>query len=269
MATTNLASAKRFYAGVFDWEFEDVTDNDGGYAVARRSGMPVAGVAQVPENNVPLWGVMLYASNVEEAYAQAVAAGGQEALSPREVEPGVWMAIVVDPCGATIGFKNSNDEIALFAAGEPSTPVWYELMSGREWEQTLDFYHRAAGWDIRTSSATDGFRFAVGEIDNASVAGMWDSSKLIEDDAQLAKSEAPSLWTVYMGVKDMKEALAKTEEFGGKVARQPWESDFGVMATITDPEGAVLNLCEVDEYVPSEEEVHEPDLFAPEDFQAK
>ena len=49
--------------------------------------------------------------------------------------------------------------------------------------------------------------------------------------------------------------------------RPAWESEFGRMATIEDPTGALVNLCEVEEFVP-DEDAHEPDLLAPENFQA-
>ena len=152
----------------------------------------------------------------------------------------------------------------MIAAGEPGTPVWFELMVAQNWDTTLEFYHELAGWDIKAmgESAGEGagaeeFRYATGEFDGAAVVGLWDTSKL----------EVPGMWTVYLGVADVDAAIANTPELGGKVIRPVWESEFGRMATIEDPTGALVNLCEIEEFVP-DEDAHEPDLLAPENFQA-
>lgn len=247
LATTDLAGAKSFYEAVFGWEFDQATE---GYAVAKKEGMPVAGLAQIPEGNISLWGLMLYTPNVADAHRKAMAAGAESALDPQEMNDGSNMAILVDPSGATIGLKKPADEVALLAAGEPATPVWHELVVGHHWEETLEFYHELAGWDIRAGEAEDGFRYAIGEFEGSALVGMW------------AADEARSMWTLYLGVGEMGPTLEAATQHGGDIVRQPWKSEFGYMASITDPQGALVNLCEVEEYVPQEDDVHEPDLFA-------
>ncbi|KAB1502708.1 VOC family protein [Corynebacterium sp. 320] len=290
LATTDLDAAKAFYAGVLGWEFQQVSPM---YALAKKDGMSVAGVAQVPKDNVSLWGMMLYTPNVADAHAKALEAGATSVLEPQDIKDGSSMAMIVDPCGATVGLKRPADEIALFAAGEPSTPVWHELLVGAEWDKTLEFYHTLAGWDIRAmgggsngdagasdSDADASSRYAVGEYDGAALVGMWDTSRMLTPDTlntdatsaagvpEATDASTVSMWTLYMGVGNLSEAIGKALELGGTLVREPWLSEFGRMATIQDAQGALLNLCEVEEYVPSEDEVHEPDLFAPEDFRA-
>lgn len=255
LATTDLAAAETFYAGLFGWEFTRMSD---GYAVAKKEGMPVAGLAQVPAESVSLWSMLLYTPDVASAHDKAIAQGATSALDPREMPDASNMAIITDPGGAAVGLKNTTDEVALLAAGEPGTPVWHELAIGKDWEATLDFYHELAGWDIRTGEEEDGFRFAVGEYEGSALVGMWDASNLAE-----SGEEMTSMWLVYWGVGDIEEAINTAVNLGAEVARTPWMSEFGHMATIIDPQGAIVNLCEVDEYVPSEDEVHEPDLLAP------
>lgn len=257
LATTDLKAAQEFYGPLLDWEFEEESD---GYVIAKRSGMPVAGLGQIPEGANSIWGLMLYAPQLDTVHANAVKAGATSALEPRDLGKRGKMSVLVDPSGATIGLKRPADEQAFFAAGEPGTPVWHELMVGSEWDRTLEFYHELSGWDIKLMNDSDEFRYATGEWEGNPLAGMWDTSKL---------AEQPSMWTLYMGVLDVDAAVAKVESLGGTVVRTPWESEFGRMATLQDPTGALLNLAEVPEYEPEMDEAHEPDLFAPEDFQPK
>ena len=42
LASTDAAGAEKFYSELLGWEFEQVSD---GYTVAKKQGMPVAGIA--------------------------------------------------------------------------------------------------------------------------------------------------------------------------------------------------------------------------------
>jgi predicted enzyme related to lactoylglutathione lyase len=253
LATTDLATAKSFYADLLGWEFDDPC---GGYVVAKKQGLPVAGLGEVPEDKPSLWGLMLYTPDVDDAYAKAVEAGAHGALSPRDVGRRGRMAVLVDPSGATIGFKQPRAEEPFFAAGEPGTPVWHELLVGENWDETLAFYHELAGWDIRTQTDSDRFRYATGDYDGAPLCGLWDTSELDEN---------PSMWTLYLGCTDVDAAAEVARTSGGRVVRAPWDSELGRLTTIVDPTGALVNLCQIEEPEPeSMEDVHEPDLLAPE-----
>lgn len=271
LATTDVDAAQEFYGGLFGWSFEQVADGYDGYLIAKRDGMPVAGLARIPEG-APLWGLSLYMPDVADAHDKAVTAGAESVLPPTDNgEARGEMAVIIDPAGAAVGLKRPADEHALFAAGEPGTPVWHELLVGKNWAETAKFYHELAGWDIRQvggdtadaeiaagSAEPTEPRYAVGEYEGAALVGLWDTAAL---------DGSPSMWTLTMGVANMTAAIASVTELGGAVVREPWASEFGLMATITDPAGALLNICEIGEFVP-EDDVHEPDLFAPEDFRA-
>lgn len=252
LATPDLPAAQRLYGPLLGWDF--VPTDSPGYVIAQRSGMPVAGLAQVPEGSPATWGLLLYAPDVEEAHTQALRAGATSILAPTDMGDRGWMSVLADPSGARIGLKCPADEQVFFAAGEPGTPVWYELLVSRNWQSTARFYHELTGWDIKLLSATDEFRYATGEWESSPVAGFWDTSHV---------EGQPSGWTVYMGVSNVDEAAAKVGALGGLVVREPWDSDFGRMATVQDSAGGVLSLAEVPEYHPDMDPVHEPDLFAP------
>ncbi len=250
LATNDLRRAMDFYGAVLGWEFEEKTEH---FAMAKRDGLPVAGLAQIPEGDNSMWGLSLYTPDVKDAHDKSVRCGASSVLEPHDLENDAAMAVILDPAGAAIALKNPEGEQALIAAGEPGTPVWFELLVAKNWAETLNFYHELAGWDIKMASDNDDFRYATGDLNGAALAGLWDTSGL-EDSA--------SMWSLYMGVASVDQATQKAKDHGGSVVRQPWNSDFGRMSTILDPTGALLNLCEIAEYDPAAEDQHEPDLFA-------
>jgi predicted enzyme related to lactoylglutathione lyase len=50
---------------------------------------------------------------------------------------------------------------------------------------------------------------------------------------------------VYFGVADATAASARVVELGGTVVRDPWDSEFGRFAQVTDPFGGLFFLHEV------------------------
>jgi len=57
----------------------------------------------------------------------------------------------------------------------------------------------------------------------------------------------PSHWLIYFGVADADTASARVQELGGSVVRDPWDSDFGRFAQVTDPLGAIFLLNQIRE----------------------
>lgn len=253
LATTDLEKAKSFYTELLGWEFDNPCGD--GYLVAKKEGMPVAGLGEVPEDKSSLWGLLLYAPDIDHVHEEAVNAGATSILSPRDVGRRGRMSVIVDPSGATVGLKQPAGDEPFFAAGEPGTPVWHELLVGEQFDATMKFYHDLAGWDIRQHSDTDKFRYATGEYNGEPLCGMWDTSELDEN---------PSMWTLYLGCADVDAAAKKVKKFGGKLVRAPWNSELGRLCTLVDPTGALVNLCEIAEPTPeSLEDIHEPDIMAP------
>lgn len=264
LLTSDVDVAKSFYSDVLGWEFDaPIGGVDHNAGVARKSGMPVAGIVPGPSasGNEPAgrWMMMLYTPDVVAAYKGAVAAGAGEILPPQDLGPAGAAAVIADPSGALVGLRAPGDEQAILAAGEPGTPVWFELYISANWEKTLEFYHELAGWDIRTGGEGDGERFGVGEIDGQPVAGFIDA-------ASVQPEEAPqAMWSVHFGVADVEEAAKTVADKGGAVLAGPLNTSLGRAVLVADAVGAHVGLCEVPEFVPEDHE-HEPDLFAPEGF---
>jgi predicted enzyme related to lactoylglutathione lyase len=57
----------------------------------------------------------------------------------------------------------------------------------------------------------------------------------------------PSHWQVYFGVPDVTAAAARVRQLGGTVLQEPWTSDYGAFAKVTDSAGAMFLLSSVDQ----------------------
>ena len=258
LVSRDLEAAKAFYADVFGWEFKQVDDT---YAVATKDGMPVAGLTGNPDSPGSRWGLYFYAQDVAGAHEAALKVGGQGLLGPTPTDDGTTRALLTDPTGALVSLKDSADEQAIMAAGEPGTPVWFELTTTRNWEDTLEFYHQLTGLDIKIHGGEPGGRYATGDLDGHGVIGFWESDATAGSPAQSQPVDSDGLWLLTWGVKDLKAALEAVKQRGGHVAQVSSGGDAPA-ALILDAEGAAFQLAEVPEYDPAADDVHEPDVFA-------
>ena len=237
LITDDLASAKRFYGGLFGWTFEETQLRNGNdYALARSGDVYVGGMVAVaaPDDGSEYsrWLPYVSVTNVDEAVARGLAAGADIAVSARDVDLG-RVAAIVDPEGAVIGLVTSTvgDPDDRTTAAAPSRPVWTELLSDDP-EGAAKFYQALAGYDIDTIDRRGGsYTFLTNNGINR--VGIMEKPG----------DEVSPVWLTYFGVNDPAAAAAQAESLSGKIilAASPELRD-GTMAVVTDPAGAVLVL---------------------------
>ncbi|MGC5582818.1 VOC family protein [Ornithinimicrobium sp. W1665] len=82
---------RRFYADVFGWTYEDLSEGDMRYAVARAPGEDrsgTAGLGLVGAGEGPYWSVVLQVADTDEAVARVRDAGGRVTTEPFDSEHG-------------------------------------------------------------------------------------------------------------------------------------------------------------------------------------
>ena len=144
------------------------------------------------------------------------------------------MAILADPAGAVVGAWQPGQHTGFGKYNEAGSVAWDELHS-KDFEASKNFYGEVFGWQYEPTSDTDEFRYYVGQIDGAPVAGLMDSAKFLPP-------EVPSMWTVYFSVADIDVACEKVTAAGGRVIRPPENTPFGRIAELADPTGAMFKL---------------------------
>lgn len=116
---------------------------------------------------------------------------------------------------------------------EPGTPCWIDLGTPDQ-DAAAEFYGALFGWSVEEgedAEATGGYRVAT--LRDKAVGGVM---KLMEEGQ-------PPAWSTYICVSDADATAAKAKEAGGSVMFEPMDVlDYGRMAFIVDPTGAVLGL---------------------------
>lgn len=249
LMTTDIRKASSFYAQVAGWDIKEISADR---RLARVAGMPVAGIVQQPEDaQLPdTWVLYFLADDLDAQVEEVNSLGGRVLAPPTEISTG-RMALLVDAAGAIFGLIEPTTEEAFIAAGEPGTPVWHELTAISDYPRAVEFYSALLEWDFRSLEGVPGMNYTTALAEGAPFAGIWDAAGAFDQ-------SLPNFWQSYIGVADIDAAVAAAAE-KGEVIREPWESEFGRMALVADPMGAVVTLCQVD---PPVEEGHEGDPLA-------
>lgn len=231
--------AAEFYGRIFGWTAGEPDTEYGGYVNFTKNGMPIAGMmrndgsAGQPDG----WTTYLSVPDAKATTEAVVAAGGQAHLEPMQVGPLGSMGLVADPGGAAIGLWQPGLHQGFGLTSEAGAPCWHELHT-RDYARVLDFYRTAFGWETRTMSDDDTFRYTQMVVGDGEYAGVMDASGFLPEGA-------PSAWQIYIGVEDADATLAVAVELGGAVVQPAEDSPFGRMAQLADPTGASVKVVAV------------------------
>ena len=234
LATTDLTSAKVFYAGLFGWVFVDVPSPEGAYSMATKDGATVAAAYQMSAemigNNIPPhWATYITVARLEETLAKVEAAGGTVVQRPHEIPGTGRMAAVQDPAAAVFALWEPGGHIGAQRANEPGTLVWNELQN-YDTDAAKAFYEAVLGWSAVTAEMPTG-EYTSFMLGDKPVAGMMA--------IQPEWGPVPPNWSVYLGVEDCQAACEYTAGNGGRVEVPPMEiPNVGTFALLQDPAGA-------------------------------
>lgn len=231
--------ATEFYGAIFGWTAEEPSAEYGGYVNFTKNGVLIAGMMRNDGSTgqPDVWTTYLSVPDAKATTEAAVAAGGQVHLEPMQVGPLGSFGLVADPGGAAIGLWQPGVHQGFGLDSEPGAPCWHELLT-RDYAGVLDFYRTVFGWETRTMSDDDSFRYTAMVVGGDECAGVMDASGFLPEGV-------PSAWQVYIGVEDTDATLAQAVELGATVLTAAEDSPFGRLAQITDPTGASIKLVAV------------------------
>jgi uncharacterized protein len=228
----DVSAARDFYAALFGWRMVDAGEN-GGYAVARLSGRPAAGVGPNPSGSStpPVWTTYLAADDVDAVAARVTAAGGQILMAPTDVVEAGRMAVAADPTGAVFGLWQARGRAGAEVVNEPGALTWNECMT-RDYEQARRFYTEVFGYDVEEIG--DGsFRYCVLHLGGRPVGGLGEL-------AATMPADIPPHWMSYFAVADTDETLTRATGLGARVRMPAQDTPYGRMAVLEGPQGEVF-----------------------------
>jgi predicted enzyme related to lactoylglutathione lyase len=237
LAADDPGSARLFYEGLFGWQIIEGGEETGGYMLCQRDGRPVAGLGGKMGQQVPsAWTTYLAADDIDAVFGKIPDSGGQVLVAPMDVMDLGRMGIAMDPAGASFGVWQAGSHFGIGLANEPGALTWEENMS-RDLNANKAFYAAVFGWTYDDVSS-EGFEYATISVSGKpgaenSVGGI---GKIADDDAT-----TPG-WRIYFAVDNADESTDEVVKLGGSVVQPPWDTPYGRMSLVADPEGANFAL---------------------------
>jgi len=237
LQASDVDRAAAFYDDLFGWTHESSGAEYGGYVMFFSDGKPVAGLMAGQPGNpyVDVWTTYLATADADATAKAALGAGGQVMMEPMTVPAQGRMALFRDPSGGVVGAWQPAEHKGFGVIGETGAPAWFELVT-KDYEAALPFYRDVFGWELVTLSDTDEFRYSTARFGGDDLAGIFDASGALA-------AEVPSHWQMFIQVDSTDDAVARVTELGGTVMREPWDSEYGRMAWVADPNGAPFMIA--------------------------
>ena len=230
LGTGDAPDAKRFYGGLFGWEFDDLpTGEKGTYSICRLKGKAVAGLYDRAEE--PGWGSYVKVEDVDRAAGRARELGAEVVVEPFDTPGDGRVATVRDPSGAVVSLSQPGESFGAELVNEDGAWTWNELVSP-DLGTAREFYAQLFGWaaaDIPGPVARTSF--SLGEL---LVGG---------GHAPIGPEDPTPRWTISFWVADVDRCVERTRELGGGMVLEPMDIPIGRFAIVSDPAGAAFTVA--------------------------
>jgi predicted enzyme related to lactoylglutathione lyase len=240
LACLDEAVAQNFYGGLFDWQFavrRDPATATGRYTISSLGGVAVGGLYRAAAGRPARWTLHLAVASIAHAAEWVEHLGGTLTLGPIDIPQRGSILHALDPSGTPVVFWQPAITWQ-FASGAPGT---------------------FAGADLNTHDGEAADRF-FGRLFNYSSHQIGDSyidyaEWRLEHEPVLYRyvmgpeydPRTPPHWMIYFEVDPARGADAVAGHaimLGGTVVIQPYDTPFGRMAIIADPDAAVFAIID-------------------------
>jgi predicted enzyme related to lactoylglutathione lyase len=232
LSTTDPDGAKRFYAELFGWDYDDQPIPQGGvYSMARKEGKDVAAVFQAQEGMPTAWTSYVTVESADSAATRANDVGGTLMAEPFDVMDVGRMSVIADPTGAALCLWEARSHIGASLVNTPGSMTWNDLATPDP-AAAADFYQALFGWSVEEIPDAGGYRvIRNGGRTNGGMAPL--------DPARMGAGTPPN-WTPYFGHADVGRLVGEVGGLGGRVLAEPMQMPQGAFAVLSDPQGAVF-----------------------------
>lgn len=238
LATSDPASAKAFYTGLFGWHAEDLEAGAAGtYTTLRHGGKEVAILyLQQPEARAadapPHWTSYISVEDADQIAARAGELGGAAVFrEPFDVFDAGRVAAIRDPTGAIVSLWQPRSRIGATLVNDVGALCWNELAT-TDVERAKRFFDELLGWEYETDAGGYASIRNAGRLNG----GM---RKQTEGERGI-----PPNWLPYFTVESTDEAARRAAHAGGRALVPTTEIHIGRFAVIADPQGATFAVFE-------------------------
>ncbi len=241
LMTTDIESAKAFYANVVGWGARDASTPILAYNLFTVGGVPVTGMTKLPDDArragaAPHWVGYVGVDDLDAAVGRIKQFGGAVRVPPTEAPDISRFSIVADPQSATLalvkGMKPGREQSP--GLGAPGRIGWHELIAA-DGEKAFAFYSQVFGWqkaDAHVGAMGTYQQFSAG---GETIGGMFTKPPMLPF----------PFWLYYFNVIDIEGATKRVEAGGGEILYGPTEAPGGAwIVHCADPQGALFALLD-------------------------
>ena len=229
LSTPTPQQTRDFYAALFGWEYQ-ISEEFGGYANAHLNGKVAAGISPLSQgmDGPNAWRVYFASDDLHADAGRVKSSGGSVIEGPMQVGEQGHMGFFSDPTGATFGLWQPIQHMGGQGQGVGSM-VWAEVNT-HDSARAVAFYSQLFRADSEQLAGVDYHTLQHGGRSFAGVSGA----------AQNWEAVGAGGWMVYFYTDDVDQAAQMAEQNGGKVLVAPFDMEYGRMAVLADPAGAVF-----------------------------
>lgn len=242
LAVPDTAAAADFYGQVMGWEaVEFPSPGEMPYTFFTRGGKTAAGMGRLSEEQQdagvpPVWSSYIAVDDAEDVVKRAADLGAEVMMPAMDVMSAGKMAFLADPTGAAFGLWQAGEHQGSDAFNEPGFMTWNELAT-RDTSSVVGFCTALFGWGVEVQDH-DGFVYTTSTRGDRPNGGTFDRKNY-------APPELPAHWAAYFAIDDIDRAVETARGLGATIAREPTDSEFGRMAVVLDPQGAMFEIIEL------------------------
>ena len=242
LATTDAEAGKKFYAGLFGWQWADMPAGPSVYTMFSKGGKNVCALYSMNDEMrkqrvPPHWQSYVSVESADETAEKAKGLGGTLTMPPFDVMDVGRMAVVRDPAGAMFALWQPKLHVGAQLVNEPGTLCWNELYSN-DLETSSSFYRGLFGWTTKKSPGAMAHEYTEFYQGERRAGGMLEIQK--------EWGPVPPHWTVYFAVENCDVTLETAKSLGAKVTIGPVDIDnVGRFVALEDPQGAHFSVIQL------------------------
>ncbi|MBB5939639.1 VOC family protein [Streptomyces zagrosensis] len=233
----DVEAGKRFYGELLGWTFGTSAPEYGMYTQAFRAGKNVAALVGKPDGRMPTaWSVYLATGDVIGTARKVRDEGGTVITDPVRVGDFGTMAVVADPGGAVFSLWQAGSHAGFEEQGVPGSYGWAEVYT-RAPERVDAFYEAVFGFRVEPDEGA-GVPGVVRWTPRGRPAG---AEHAVGGRGLISAgypTEMPAHFLTYFVVDDCDEAVAITQQLGGRIAIDPVTTPHGRSSVVIDSQGA-------------------------------
>ncbi|WP_370943409.1 VOC family protein [Amycolatopsis sp. cg5] len=241
LTTTDEARAQHFYSNLFGWQYatnRDPATPTRRYSIASLNGVAVGGLYTGARNQPPGWTVHLSVQHTASAAEWVTELGGKVTLGPIAIPHRGSILHAIDASGAPVVFWEP-DESWEFGTGVANTFSGADL-NVHDGEAADHFYCRLFNYQSHQIGDAETVDYAEWCIEHEPVLYRYVMGREY-------LPTTPPHWMVYIKVDPAKGTDAVAGQallHGGTVVIEPYDTPFGRVAILADPDGAVFAIID-------------------------